>query len=111
VDACFLTKIQWLLFMKIHWRQLVNYLCVVPIIGYNVSRDLFLKLALHMSCIILFCRIMNPFMDCGGDKVMYMLCIFKCKLLGGWRRSMIKLSNVWPCVLKSTRQKVRAIDN
>jgi hypothetical protein len=49
---------------------------------------------------------MNPSMDCGGDKVTYMLCIFKNKLSSGWRRSMIKLSNVCPCVLKSMRQKL-----
>jgi hypothetical protein len=46
---------------------------------------------------------MNPSMGCGGDEVTYMLGIFKCTLLGGWRRSMIKLSNVYPYVLKSMR--------
>jgi hypothetical protein len=80
-------------------------------IVYNISRDHFLKLALHMSCIVMFRMIMNPSMDCGGDKVIYMLCIFKRTLSGGCRRSMIKLSNVCPCALKSMRQKIGAIDN
>jgi hypothetical protein len=34
VNACILTKIQWLLFMKICWRQLVKYLCIVLMIVY-----------------------------------------------------------------------------
>jgi hypothetical protein len=54
---------------------------------------------------------MNPSMDCKHDKVTYMLCIFKCTLLDGCRRSIINLSNVCPCALKSIRQKVGASDN
>jgi hypothetical protein len=34
VDVCILTKIQWLLFMKICWRQLVKYLCIILMIVY-----------------------------------------------------------------------------
>jgi hypothetical protein len=34
VDACILSKIQRLLFMKLCWRQLVKYLCIVPMIAY-----------------------------------------------------------------------------
>ncbi len=45
-------------------------------------------------------------MDCRCDKVTYMLCIFKCTLLGDYQRSIINLSNICPCVLKSIRQKV-----
>jgi hypothetical protein len=70
-----------------------------------------LKLALHMSWIIIFHKNMNPSMDCKHDKVTYMLCIFKCTLLDGCRRSIINLSNVCPCALKSIRQKVGASDN
>ncbi len=79
-------------------------------IGSNISRDPFLKLALHMSCIVIFHRIMSPSMDI-CDKVMYMLCIFKSTLSSGYQRSVIKLSNVCPCLLKYVRQKVGAIDN
>jgi hypothetical protein len=32
-------------------------------------------------------------------------------LLGGWHKSMIKWSNVYPCALKSIKQKVGAIGN
>jgi len=78
-------------------------------IGFKFSRDSFLKLALHMSYIVIFCKIMNPSMDHRHDKVTYMLCIFKHTLSGGGQRSMIKLSNVCPYVLKSMRQKARAI--
>jgi len=80
-------------------------------IGSNISRDFFLKLILHISCIIIFCRIMNPSMDHKHDKVTYMLCIFKHKLSGGYQRSTIKLSNVCFCALKYVRQKVGAINN
>jgi len=54
---------------------------------------------------------MSPSMDCKHDKVMYMLCIFKRTLLGGCQRSIINLSNVCPCVLKSVKQKVWVGDN
>ncbi len=54
---------------------------------------------------------MSPFMDHRHDKVMYMLCIFKCTLSNGCRRSMIKLSNVCPCALKFVSWKARAIGN
>jgi hypothetical protein len=59
-----------------------------------------------MSWIIIFCRIMNPSMDCKHDKVTYMFCIFKGTLLGGCQRSIINLSNVCPCALKFVRQKI-----
>jgi hypothetical protein len=52
---------------------------------------------------------MNPSMDHRHDKVTFMLCIFKRTLSGSCWRSMIKLSNVCPCALKSVRQKARAI--
>ncbi len=42
---------------------------------------------------------------------MYMLCVSKCTLSGGCQRSMIKLSNACPCLLKYVRQKVGGIDN
>jgi hypothetical protein len=80
-------------------------------IGSNISKDPFLKLVLHMFCMVIFHRIMNPFMDRKYDKVMYMLCIFKRTLSGGCRRFMIKLSNVCLSALKYVRQKARAIDN
>ncbi len=73
----------------------------------NVSSDLFLKLVLFIFCIVIFHRIMS----CKSDNVIYMLCIFKCTLLGGCQRSMIKLSNACACALKSMRQKARASDN
>ncbi len=38
-----------------------------------------------------------------------MLSIFKHTLSKGCRKSMIKLSNVCPCALKSMKQKARAI--
>jgi len=34
VDGCIWIKIQWFLFMKICWKQLVRYLCIVPMIAY-----------------------------------------------------------------------------
>jgi hypothetical protein len=81
-------------FVGFQWISILVYFVILCFeIVYNILRDLFLKLALDMFCIVIFCRIMNPSMDCGGDKVMYMLCIFKCTLSGGCRRSMIKLSN------------------
>ncbi len=80
-------------------------------IGSNIFSNLFLKLALHMSWIVIFHRIMNPPMDSRCNKVTYMLCIFKCILLGGCQRSIIKLSNVSPCVLKYVKQKVGARGN
>jgi hypothetical protein len=64
-----------------------------------------------MFCIVIFGRIMTPPMDCKCDKVNYMLCIFERTLLGGCWRSIIKLSNVWPCVLKSMKQKLEVIGN
>jgi uncharacterized membrane protein len=55
---------------------------------------------------------MSPFMDRKFDKITYVLCIFKHTLLGGCqKRSMIKLSNVCPCALKSIKQKVEANGN
>jgi hypothetical protein len=55
---------------------------------------------------------MSPFMDHRSDKITYVLCIFKHTLLGGCQKgSMIKLSNVCPCVLKSVKQKVEANGN
>jgi len=54
---------------------------------------------------------MSAPIDCRHDKVNYVLCIFECTLLGGCQRSMIKLSNLYPCALKSMRQKVGAISN
>jgi hypothetical protein len=47
-------------------------------INSNISSNHFLKLALHMSWIVIFHRIMNPSMDSKCNKVTYMLCIFKC---------------------------------
>ncbi len=80
-------------------------------IGYNIYKDLFLKLALHISCIVIFCKIMSPFIDHRHDKVTYMLCIFKRTLSGGCQRSMIKLPTVYPCALKFVSWKARAISN
>ncbi len=81
-------------------------------IGSNISTDPFLKLNLLMFCIIIFRRIMSPSMDHKSNKVMYMLCKFKRTLLGGCqKRSMIQLSNVYPCALKFIKQKVEANGN
>jgi len=80
-------------------------------IGSNISSNPFLKLVLLMFCIVIFRRIMSPFMDHRHDKVMYMLCIFKRTLLGGCQWSMIKLSNVCPYALKYVKQKTRASGN
>jgi hypothetical protein len=76
-------------------------------IGYNIFKDLFLKLALHMSCIGIFCKIMSPFMDRRHDKVTYMLCIFKCTLSGGWinyQMIVLVLLSLWD-------KKIRVIGN
>jgi hypothetical protein len=54
---------------------------------------------------------MNTFMDHKHDKVTYMLCIFNRTLSSGCQRSMIKLSNIRPCALKSVKQKARASGN
>jgi hypothetical protein len=48
-------------------------------IGSNISNDHFLKLALHMSWIVIFNKIMSPSMDHRCNKVTHLLCIFKCK--------------------------------
>jgi hypothetical protein len=80
-------------------------------IGSNIFSYHFLKLALHMSWIVIFRTIMNPSMNHIHDKVAYMLCIFKCTLSCGCQRFMIKLSNFCPCVLKFVRQKAKATGN
>jgi len=55
---------------------------------------------------------MSPSMDRRSNKVTHMLCIFKRTLLGGCQKMfMIKLSNVCPYALKSTKQKVEANGN
>jgi len=41
--------------------------------------------------------------------ITYMFCILNDTLSTSWQKPMIKLSNVYPCVLKSMRQKVGAI--
>jgi hypothetical protein len=64
-----------------------------------------------MFHIVIFRRFMNPSMDRKCDKVMSMLCIFKCTLSGGCQWFMIKLSNVCPCALKFVKQKVGASGN
>ncbi len=56
-------------------------------------------------------RITSPSIERRCDNVTYMLCIFSGMLLGGWCKSMIKWSNVCPCVLKFVKQKVGAIGN
>jgi hypothetical protein len=63
----------------------------------NIFNNHFLKLALLMSCIVIFNWIMSLSMDCRHDNVTYMLCIFKCTLLGVCQMAMTKLSNVCPC--------------
>jgi hypothetical protein len=60
----------------------------------NISSNPFLKLVLHMSWIVIFCRTLNSSMDHKHDKVMYMLYMLKHMLSGGCWRSIIKLSNV-----------------
>jgi len=93
-------------FVGFLWIIILDYFVVLCYeIGSNISRDLFSELVLHMSCIVIFCRIMSPSMDHRHDKVRYMLCIYERTLLGGCRRSMIKLSNVCPCALKFVKQK------
>jgi hypothetical protein len=77
-------------------------------IGSKISNNVFLKLVLHMSWIVIFHRILNSSMDHEYDKVMYMLCMFRHMLLGGCWRSIIKLSNVCPCALKLVKQKAGA---
>jgi hypothetical protein len=52
---------------------------------------------------------MNPYMEGRSNNITYMFCILNDTLSTSWQRSMIKLSNVCPCALKSTRQKVGAI--
>ncbi len=80
-------------------------------IGSNIFNNLFLKLGLLMSHIVIFCRIMNPSMDHKCDKVMSMLCIFKHTLTSGCQRLMIKLSIVRSCALKFVKQNVGASGN
>ncbi len=99
-------------FIGFQWIIILDFLVKLCFgIDSNISNDPLLKLALHMSWIIIFCRIMNPCMDCRHNKVTYMLCIFKRMLSSGCRRSIIKLSNVCPCALKFVRQKVGARGN
>jgi hypothetical protein len=105
-------KCLFFLLVRFQWIIILDFFVIFCFeIGSNIFRDLFLKLALHMSWIVIFCRIMNPSMDRKCDKVTYMLCILKHTLSGGCRRSMIKLSNVCPCALKSVRKKGKAISN
>jgi hypothetical protein len=100
----FFVRLNGLLF----WMTLI-ILCFET--SSNIFSDPFLKLALFIFCIVIFHRIMSPSMDCKCDNVMYMLCIFKCTLLGGCQRSMIKSSIVCLCALKFMRQKARASGN
>jgi hypothetical protein len=80
-------------------------------VGSNISNNQFLKLVLHMSWIVIFHSILNSSMDHKHDKVMYMLCMFKHMLSCGRWRSIIKLSNVCPCVSKPVKQKAKAKSN
>ncbi len=99
-------------FIKYQWITILNVFGYIMLeIGSNISSNPFLKLTLHMSWIVIFHRIMSPFMDSRCDKVTYMLHIFKCILLGGCQRSIIKFSNVSPCVLQYVKQKVEARGN
>jgi hypothetical protein len=50
---------------------------------------------------------MRPYMECRCDNITYVFCILNDTLLASWQRSMIKLSNVCPYALKSTKQKIR----
>jgi hypothetical protein len=96
-------------FVGFHWRIILDvfgWLCFE--IGSNISNNLFLKLVLHMSWIVIFCTIFNSSMDHKHDKVMYMLCMFKHMLSCGYWRSIIKLSNVCTCAQKPVKQKARA---
>jgi hypothetical protein len=52
---------------------------------------------------------MSPYMERKFDNITYMFCILNDTLSTSWQKPMIKLSNVYPCALKSMRQKVGAI--
>jgi len=52
---------------------------------------------------------MSPYMERKFYNITYMFCILNDTLSTSWQKPMIKLSNVYPCVLKSMRQKVGAI--
>ncbi len=69
----------------------------------------FLKLDLCTFQIITYCKIMSPYMERKFDNITYMFCILNDTLSTSWQKPMIKLSNVYPCALKSMRQKVGAI--
>jgi len=92
----FFVGFQWIIIFKLYFSVI---LCFE--ISSNISSNHFLNLVLHMSWITIFHRIISPSMNHRHDKVTYILCIFKCTLLGGCRRSTINLSNVCPCVLMS----------
>jgi len=53
-------------------------------ISVTISNDPFLKLALCMSYIVIYHKIMNPSMDDKRHNITYMLCIFSCTLSNGW---------------------------
>jgi hypothetical protein len=99
-------------FVGFQWIIILYVFCYICFgIGSNISNGLTFKLTLHMSWIVIFHRIMSPFVDHKHDKVMYMLCILKHMLSGHCQKFIIKLSKVCPCALKFMRQKARAKGN
>jgi hypothetical protein len=61
-----------------------------------ISNYRVLKLILHISSIIISCKILGPFRKFKHDNTTYMLCMFSGTLFGGWQKFMIKCSNVCP---------------
>jgi hypothetical protein len=62
----FLCKFQWIIIL-----DFFVILCFET--SSNISSNPFFKLALLMSCIVIFCKIMSPSMDCRHENVTYML--------------------------------------
>jgi hypothetical protein len=89
----------------------LHWLYYVMIVGVIISSDIFKNFALLMFWIVIFQRITSPFIKRKHDNVMYMLCIFNGILLGGWQRSMIKWSNIYPYALQFVKQKTWASGN
>lgn len=73
------------------WAMFVFFFVILCFeIGVAICNNPFMKLALHMSWIVIYKKIMTPSMKYNCDNLMCMLCISSHTFLGGWQKFMIK---------------------
>ncbi len=75
----FFVRFQWIIILDVFgyimlWNRFQHF------------QQSFFKLALYMSWIVIFHKIMNPSMHCKCNKVTYLLCIFKHTLSSDGKR-------------------------